>query len=93
MFWPLFRALNVLCFIMAALDTAGYLGLPAWLRAIALATLITSTALFVYAFRVLGRDNSYGASDGLVTGAAFNSFSASGKSVSAYCACGSFSSR
>ena len=67
-FWPLFRGLNVLSFIMAALDTAGYLGLPGWLRAIAFGALIASTALFVYAFRVLGRDNSYGAQDGLVTG-------------------------
>ena len=67
-FWPLFRGLNVLCFMMAALDTAGWLGLPFWLRGVALAALIASTALFVYAFRVLGRDNSYGASDGLVTG-------------------------
>jgi protein-S-isoprenylcysteine O-methyltransferase Ste14 len=67
-FWPFFRGLNVLCFVMAALDTAGYTGLPVWLRVIALAALIASTALFVYAFRVLGRDNSYGASDGLVTG-------------------------
>ncbi len=66
-FWPLFRGLNVLCFIMAALDTAGYLGLPVWLRAIAFAALVSSTALFVYAFRVLGRDNSYGGQDGLVT--------------------------
>lgn len=67
-FWPLFRGLNVLCFMMAALDTSGYLGLPVWLRVFALAALVASTALFVYAFRVLGRDNSYGASDGLVTG-------------------------
>ncbi len=67
-FWPLFRGLNVLCFVMAALDTAGYLGLPSALRMVAFAALIASTALFVYAFRVLGRDNSYGAQDGLVTG-------------------------
>ncbi len=66
-FWPLFRGLNLLCFLMAALDTAGYLVLPGWLRAIALAALIVSTTLFIYAFRVLGRDNSYGAQDGLVT--------------------------
>jgi protein-S-isoprenylcysteine O-methyltransferase Ste14 len=66
-FWPLFRGLNVLCFIMAVLDTTGYLGLPAWLRVIAFAALVMSTGLFVYAFRVLGRDNSYGAQDGLVT--------------------------
>ena len=26
-FWPLFRGLNVLCFVMAAVDTAGYFGL------------------------------------------------------------------
>ena len=67
-FWPLFRGLNVLCFIMAVLDTPGYLGLPAWLRAIALSALVTSGALFIYAFRVLGRESSYGARDGLVTG-------------------------
>ena len=35
------------------------------MAAIALAA---SVALFVYSFRVLGRDNSYGAQDGLVTG-------------------------
>lgn len=66
-FWPLFRGLNVLCVGMAALDTGGYLSLPAWLRAIAFAGLVVSTAIFIYAFRVLGRDNSYGARDGLVT--------------------------
>jgi protein-S-isoprenylcysteine O-methyltransferase Ste14 len=52
---------------MAVLDTAGYFGLPTWLRSIALAALVASTTLFIYAFRVLGRDNSYGAQDGLVT--------------------------
>jgi len=67
-FWPLFRGLNLLCFLMAVLDTAGYFGLPTWLRAIALLALVASTTLFIYAFRVLGRDNSYGAQDGLVTG-------------------------
>lgn len=67
-FWPLFRSLNVLCFLVAALDKAGYLGLPNWLRTVAFAALVTSTALFIYAFRVLGRDNSYGARDGLITG-------------------------
>lgn len=67
-FWPLFRSLNVLCFVVAVLDRAGYLGLPTWLRTAAFAALVTSTALFIYAFRVLGRDNSYGARDGLVTG-------------------------
>lgn len=67
-FWPLFRGLNVLCFAMAALDAPGYLGLPGWARTLAFAALIASTGTFVYAFRVLGRDNSYGARDGLVTG-------------------------
>jgi protein-S-isoprenylcysteine O-methyltransferase Ste14 len=66
-FWPLFRGLNALCFAMAVVDTAGYLGLPAWLRILALAALVASTMLFIYAFHVLGRDNSYGARDGLVT--------------------------
>lgn len=71
-FWPLFRGLNVLTFA-TAISTAwsahqSYLGLPGWLRAMALMVLITSLALFLYAFFVLGRDNSYGASGGLVTG-------------------------
>jgi protein-S-isoprenylcysteine O-methyltransferase Ste14 len=66
-FWPLFRSLNVLCFATALSDRAGVLGLPAWLRAIAFALLAGSIGLFVYSFRVLGRDNSYGARDGLVT--------------------------
>ena len=67
-FWPLFRSLNVLCFVMAMLDRTPWLGLPAWLRIAALAVLAASLALFLYAFFVLGRDNSYGAQDGLVTG-------------------------
>lgn len=67
-FWPLFRSLNVLCFAVAVADRAAFLGLPAWLRLIALALLALSLALFVYSFRVLGRDNSYGAQDGLVSG-------------------------
>lgn len=67
-FWPLFRSLNVLCLAMALADRASYLGLPAWLRLVALTLLVASTALFIYSFRVLGRDNSYGAQDGIVTG-------------------------
>ena len=67
-FWPLFRGLNVLCFAVALADRTSYFGLPVTLRALALAVLAGSVALFVYAFRMLGRDNSYGASDGLVTG-------------------------
>lgn len=70
--WPLFRGLNVLCFAVAlaaawAQDT-GVLGLPDWFRLAVLVSLALATALFVYAFRMLGRDNSYGARDGLVTG-------------------------
>lgn len=66
--WPLFRSLNVLCFAVAVTDwPSGYLGLPVWLRVIALLALLASIALFVYAFRVLGRDNSYCAKQGLVT--------------------------
>jgi protein-S-isoprenylcysteine O-methyltransferase Ste14 len=65
----LFRSLNVLCFAVAiAGHPASYLGLPAWLRLVASILLAGSIALFVYSFRVLGRDNSYGAQDGLVTG-------------------------
>jgi protein-S-isoprenylcysteine O-methyltransferase Ste14 len=67
-FWPLFRGLNALCFVVAALDFGGgALAIPFPLRMIALGALAVSLATFVYAFRVLGRDNSYGASQGLVT--------------------------
>lgn len=67
--WVLFRGLNVLTFAVAiaGLGGAPALGLPMWLRLLALAVLIASIAVFLYAFFVLGRDNSYGASDGLVT--------------------------
>jgi protein-S-isoprenylcysteine O-methyltransferase Ste14 len=68
-FWPLFRGLNVLCFAVAIADLgASYLGLPPALCLIAFVLLAGSLALFVYSFRVLGRDNSYGAQQGLVTG-------------------------
>ena len=67
-FWPLFRGLNVLCFAMALVDRTAYLGLPGWVRGLAGLLLAASLSLFVYSFRVLGRDNSYGAQDGLVTG-------------------------
>ncbi len=68
-FWPLFRSLNVLCFAVAVADrSAPFVGLPSWSRRLAFGLLVVSIAVFVYAFRVLGRDNSYGARDGLVTG-------------------------
>lgn len=66
-FWPLFRGLNLLCFAAAITDRTPCLGLPTWLRAIGFAVLTGSIAMFVYAFQVLGRDNSYGAQEGLVT--------------------------
>ena len=66
-FWPLFRSLNVLCFAVALADYSNFLSLPAWLRLLAFVLLAGSIALFIYSFRVLGRDNSYGAQDGLVT--------------------------
>ena len=66
-FWPLFRGLNVLCVATALMDTTTGLGLPDWLRIVAAISLAASVALFVYAFRILGRDNSYGAQVGLVT--------------------------
>jgi protein-S-isoprenylcysteine O-methyltransferase Ste14 len=71
-FWPLFRWLNVLCFAVALTDTPGAgtsarLGLPTPLRVFAGIALAASVALFIYAFRVLGRDNSYGAQGGLAT--------------------------
>jgi protein-S-isoprenylcysteine O-methyltransferase Ste14 len=67
-FWPLFRSLNVLCFAVALTDRSGGLGLPIWVRLIAVLALAGAIGLFVYSFRVLGRDNSYCATDGLVTG-------------------------
>ena len=68
-FWPLFRGLNIMCVATAGADRpGGALGLPDWLRIVAFVLLVCSVALFVYAFRRLGRDNSYGAQDGLVTG-------------------------
>ncbi len=70
-FWPLFRGLNALCITAAATAAAtgapAYLGLPSPVRGLALALLVAAVGLFVYAFRMLGRDNSYGAQDGLVT--------------------------
>jgi protein-S-isoprenylcysteine O-methyltransferase Ste14 len=66
-FWSLFRSLNVLCFAVAIADRTDFLGLPLWSRLAAFALLAVSIALFIYSFRVLGRDNSYGAQDGLVT--------------------------
>ena len=64
-FWPLFRSLNVLCFAVALTERTSYLGLPIWLRLVAFGLLAASLAVFIYSFRVLGRDNSYGAQDGL----------------------------
>lgn len=70
-FWPLFRFLNVICFVAAAATFSEHpqlLGLPTWLRLLAFGLLVASVAIFVYSFRILGRDNSYGAQNGLVTG-------------------------
>lgn len=66
-FWPLFRSLNVLCFVMAFLDAERLLGLPGWLRLLVMIGLAVAIAAFRYAFKALGRDNSYCAQDGLVT--------------------------
>ena len=66
-FWPLFRGLNVLCFAAALVDRTSLFGLPVWLRGLAAILLAASLVLFIYSFRVLGRDNSYGGQDGLVT--------------------------
>lgn len=67
-FWWLFRGINVLCFAVAILDMPGlFLDLPEWLRGLGFVALIASVSVFVYAFRILGRDNSYGAQQGLVT--------------------------
>src|SRR5262245_4883419 len=67
-FWPLFRSLNVLSFGVAALTyQVPLLALPQWLRLVALGLLVVSIAFFLHAFLLLGRNNSYGAQDGLVT--------------------------
>jgi protein-S-isoprenylcysteine O-methyltransferase Ste14 len=67
-FWPLFRSLNVLCFAVAVADIQGRdLGLPLGVQIVAALCLAAAIGVFLYAFRVLGRDNSYCASDGLVT--------------------------
>lgn len=65
--WPLFRGLNVACFAMALVDRSVLHGLPMWVRAIAFGFLAVSLAVFLYSFFFLGRDNSYGAREGLVT--------------------------
>jgi protein-S-isoprenylcysteine O-methyltransferase Ste14 len=68
--WPLFRGLNVLCVAVAWFerDNGGDLALPAWLRVLATMTLLVALLLFLAAFVGLGRDKSYGADGGLVTG-------------------------
>jgi protein-S-isoprenylcysteine O-methyltransferase Ste14 len=66
-FWPLFRGLNVICFATAWLTSSGFLGLPTWLRVLAALVCAVSIATFLHSFFKLGRDNSYGAQDGLVT--------------------------
>ncbi len=69
--WPLFRGLNTLTAasaIASLWERTPVLGLSADLRLAAVAALAGAVALFYYAFRVLGRDNSYCATDGLVTG-------------------------
>ena len=66
-FWPLFRGLNVLCFAVAVADRSPVLALTGNARGFAFALLAISIGVFVAAFRVLGRDNSYGARSGLVT--------------------------
>ena len=66
-FWPLFRGAQRVVLRLAIVDRTRRLGLPLWLRSLAFGLLAASVALFIYAFRMLGRDNSYGAQDGLVT--------------------------
>jgi protein-S-isoprenylcysteine O-methyltransferase Ste14 len=66
-FWPLFRGLNVLCVASAVLHRTPTLGVPTSLRVVAGLVLAAAFGVFLYAFFRLGRDNSYGADDGLVT--------------------------
>ena len=65
--WPLFRGLNVACFAMALIERSVDHGMPIWVRAIAFVCLTVSLATFLYSFFILGRENSYGAREGLVT--------------------------
>jgi protein-S-isoprenylcysteine O-methyltransferase Ste14 len=51
----------------ATIAEAAALGLPFAVRCVALAVAVLAFLLFLYAFHVLGRDNSYGAREGLVT--------------------------
>jgi protein-S-isoprenylcysteine O-methyltransferase Ste14 len=68
--WPLFRGLNVLCAAVAFIEreNSGDFGAPLWLRVLASMVLLVALLLFLAAFVGLGRGNSYGATDGLVTG-------------------------
>ena len=67
-FWPLFRGLNVLCFAVAIADLGRATSACRCGAVDRVRMLAGSLALFIYSFRVLGRDNSYGAQQGLVTG-------------------------
>ena len=67
-FWPLFRALNVLCFVVAGLTfQSNSFTSPQWLRIVAIGLLVAAVAFFISSFLWLGRSNSYGAQGGLVT--------------------------
>lgn len=66
-FWPLFRGLNVLCFAVVWLSPPGFLGWPVGVRVVAGMACAASISTFLYSFFKLGRDNSYGAKDELVT--------------------------
>lgn len=66
-FWLLFRGLNILCVAVAALDRTPLLGLPPWARGTAALALAAAFGVFLFSFLKLGRDNSYGADNGLVT--------------------------
>ena len=68
-FWPLFRSLNVLPFLLAVLallDREQMLGLPAAARLVALAVCGCAGLFYVYSILVLGRSNTYCGKDGLV---------------------------
>lgn len=65
-FWPLFRSLNVLPFLLAVLDREQLLGLPAAIRLIALAACGGAGLFYIYSILVLGRSNTYCGREGLV---------------------------
>lgn len=65
-FWPLFRSLNVLPFVLALLDREQVVGLPLTARLLALTVCAGAGLFYIYSILVLGRSNTYCGKEGLV---------------------------